>query len=76
MTKATSADHQKKPLAEQKAAQQMWIYYKANKANLISNIRGHRESILAELRQRVSPDAAFAPYVCPAVVVPLVSTPL
>lgn len=65
MQKATAADRATKPLTETKAAQQMWIYYKENKPNLISRIRVHRESILSTLMQGTTPNAAFAPYFRP-----------
>ncbi len=66
MRKAAS-DRVSKPLSENKAALQMWIFYKANKLNLITRIRVHRGAILSALMQGATPNAAFAPYLRPAV---------
>ena len=71
-----AADRVSKPLSENKAALQMWSFYKANKPNLSSRIRVHREPILSALMQGATPHAAFAPYLRPAVAAPVLPTPL
>lgn len=38
----------------------MWAYYKANKTQIHSDIRGFREVILAELIQGAAAEDAFA----------------
>ena len=51
-----------KSVSETQAAQEMWIYYKDNKAVLASDIREYRDFILGRLMQGISSVEAFAPF--------------
>lgn len=44
------------------AGQCMWVYYRDHKPQLVSHIRKHRASILADLVAGVPVETAFAPY--------------
>jgi hypothetical protein len=65
-SKAKAAIASPTPLTEDAAAQAMWVYYRDHKAQLITDIREHRASILAGLMAGVAVQDAFAPYVKPA----------
>ena len=54
-----------KPLSEDQAAQTMWLYYRDNKARLVSHIREYRDAILCQLMAGVPVEAVFAPYLRP-----------
>lgn len=54
------------PLAEEAAAQAMWLYYREHKPQLISDISDYRADILARLMGGVAVEEVFAPYFKPA----------
>ncbi len=60
------------PLAEDQAAQVMWLYYRDHKAQLVSNMGQYRAPILAELMQGVPAERVFAPYIKPPELLKLV----
>ena len=60
MTKAAAAVCATKTLSESQADEAMWAYYKAHKAELMTDIREYRDFILAELGKGVSVEKVFA----------------
>lgn len=55
-----------RPRKEDEAAQLMWMFYRAHKAQLITDIKEYRAAILAALMQGMPVDRVFAPYIKPA----------
>ena len=53
------------PRKEDDAAEAMWLYYKDNKAKLISDIKEYRAGILAQLMAGLAVEEVFAPYLKP-----------
>lgn len=53
-------------LTEQQAAEIMWVYYRDNKPQLISDIKEYRAGILAGLMGGTAVEQVFAPYFKPA----------
>lgn len=49
-------------LSESQAAQEMWLYYKENKALLAHDIKEYRELILSNLMQGQAAIEVFAPF--------------
>ena len=54
-----------KPLSEDQAAQAMWLYYRDNKARLVSHVREYRDAILSQLMAGAPVEGVFAPYLRP-----------
>jgi hypothetical protein len=50
---------------ENEAAEVMWLYYRDNKAQLVSYIKEYRAQILTELMAGVPVETVFAPYFKP-----------
>lgn len=65
-SKSASANCTTKPLTESQAAEIMWVYYRDNKAQLISDIKEYRAGILAKLMYGMAVEQVFAPFVKPA----------
>lgn len=53
------------PKTEAEAAESMWVYYRDNKAQLVSQISEHRTLILADIMGGMPVEAVFAPYFRP-----------
>jgi hypothetical protein len=53
------------PRTEREAAEVMWLYYRDNKAQLVSYIKEYRAQILTELMAGVPVETVFAPYLKP-----------
>jgi hypothetical protein len=62
---ATAAVSEIKPVTESAAAERMWIYYRDNKAKLISDIKEYRESIVLQLMAGHAVEQVFAPFIKP-----------
>ena len=54
-----------KPRTEAETAEVMWVYYRANKAQLVSQISENRALILADMIAGMLEETAFAPYLRP-----------
>ncbi len=53
-------------LTESEAAEVMRLYYRDNKAQLITDIKEYRSSILCELMRGIPVEQVFVPFVRPA----------
>ena len=62
MKQAIARDCEIKLLTENQAAQDMWLYYRANRAEIHSDVRQYRDVILAQLMQGVAVEQVFAPF--------------
>ncbi len=62
MKQATALDCELKLLTENQAAQDMWLYYRAHRAEIHSDARQFRDVILAQLMQGVAVEKVFAPF--------------
>jgi hypothetical protein len=65
-SKPAAADRTSLPLTEGQAAEIMWVHYRDNKSQLISDIKEYRASILAKLMAGLAVEQVFAPFVKPA----------
>lgn len=54
-------------LTEKRAAEAIWEYYKAHKADLVLNVSEHREVIMAKTMSGVPVPEAFLPFIAPVV---------
>lgn len=66
MTLVNNSDAPPATRTEDAAAQAMWHFYRVHKQQLITELRDHRDTILAQLMAGVAPEEAFAPYAKPA----------
>ena len=64
--KPAAADPTSVPLTEGQAAEIMWMYYRDNKARLVSDIKEYRAGILVKLMDGIAVEEVFAPFVKPA----------
>jgi hypothetical protein len=55
------------PVSNDPAVWTMWCFYRDNKALLIIDVADYRESILAQIKQGMPVEKAFAPYYAPVV---------
>lgn len=62
MQKSTAAEIVAKPLSENAAAEAMWLYYRDNKTQLVSEVKENRDYILAQIVAGVSAAQAFAQF--------------
>jgi hypothetical protein len=62
MQKTRAAKRVTKSLSETAAAEAMWLYYRDNKSQLISEVKGNRDYILAQIVAGVSVAHAFAQF--------------
>lgn len=53
-------------ITEEAAAQAMWQFYRAHKAQLLTDIRDYRADILSQLMAGLPADDVFAPYYKPS----------
>jgi hypothetical protein len=60
MQKSPAAEFVAKPLSENAAAEAMWLYYRDNKTQLVSEVRDNRDYILAQIASGVPAAKAFA----------------
>jgi hypothetical protein len=65
-SKSAEANCTAKALTESQAAEIMWVHYRDNKTQLISDIKEYRAGILAQLMEGVPVEQVFAPYFKPA----------
>ncbi len=63
MQQVAAGDRAIKSLTENRAAETMWAYYKANKAEIHSDVSEFREVILTELMRGADVVKVFAPFV-------------
>ena len=52
-------------LTEKQAAEAIWSYYIAHKADLVSNISEHREALLAKTMSGIPVPDVFKPFLAP-----------
>jgi len=64
-SEAAAAQKAIETLTETQAAQAMWVYYRDNKAQLISDIKDYRAHILKNLMAGIAVEQVFAPFVKP-----------
>jgi hypothetical protein len=57
-----AADFTSPSLTESQAAEIMWVYYRDNKSQLITDIKEYRASILARLMDGMAVEQVFAPF--------------
>lgn len=62
MKKPAAADFVAKPLTEDQAAEVMWIYYRHNKAKLMTDIADYRDFIVTELGKGSPAAQVFAQF--------------
>ena len=66
VSNSAAADRESVPLTESQAAEVMWLHYRDNKSQLISDIKEYRAGILANLMDGMAVAQVFAPFVKPA----------
>lgn len=62
MKQTIARDCEIKLLTENQAAQDMWLYYRAHRAEIHSDVRQYRDVILTQLMQGVAVEKVFAPF--------------
>jgi len=70
-TLESAQDTSAKPmLTEKRAAEAIWEYYKAHKADLVLNVSEHREVIMAKTMSGVPVTEVFLPFIAPVLPAP------